>query len=166
MVRGSPGIEAGGMHSMALRIGRRSIPGQIYLVTFTTAFRRPHFQAAAVASDAVRMLAAADAWQATQLLAWVLMPDHWHGLLELGEGDELSRQIGSIKGGSARRLGRLHPELGPVWANGFHDRALRHDNEVRAAARYLVLNPVRAGLVRAVGEYPYWDAVWVGGARG
>ena len=85
---------------------------------------------------------------------------------ELGEGDDLSQRIGSIKGATARRLGQLHPELGPVWANGFHDRALRHENEVRAAARYLVLNPVRAGLVRSAAQYPYWDAVWVGGARG
>jgi len=166
MPRASAAPEAAGMHSMALRIGRWSIPGQVYLVTFTTAFRKPHFRAAAVASDAARMLSAADGWQATQLLAWVLMPDHWHGLVELGEGDDLSHRIGAIKGATARRLGQLYPQLGPVWANGFHDRALRHDNEIRAAARYLVLNPVRLGLVRSAGQYPYWDAVWVGGARG
>jgi hypothetical protein len=28
-------------------------------------------------------------------------------------------------------------------------------------ARYIVYNPVRAGLVSRIGDYPHWDAVWV-----
>ncbi len=28
------------------------------------------------------------------------------------------------------------------------------------AARYIIANPVRAGLVYSVRDYPYWDAVW------
>ena len=33
---------------------------------------------------------------------------------------------------------------------------------VCAVVRYVLLNPVRAGLVLRVGAYPYWNAVWVG----
>jgi putative transposase len=52
------------------------------------------------------------------------------------------------------------PDLGTVWDVGFHDRAVRQDDDLVDMARYLVLNPVRAGLVRRVRDYPYWGAVW------
>ena len=42
-----------------------------------------------------------------------------------------------------------------------HDRALRRDEDLLAVARYIVANPLRAGLVRRVGDYPLWDAVWL-----
>jgi putative transposase len=28
-------------------------------------------------------------------------------------------------------------------------------------ARYIVANPLRAGLVERLGDYPHWDAVWL-----
>jgi putative transposase len=56
---------------------------------------------------------------------------------------------------SARRIGRR------IWQTGFHDHALRADEDVVRVARYIVANPLRAGLVSSPGEYPHWDAVWV-----
>jgi hypothetical protein len=44
---------------------------------------------------------------------------------------------------------------------GFHDHAVRSEEELPALARYIVANPVRAGLVARTGLYPHWDAVWV-----
>jgi putative transposase len=32
---------------------------------------------------------------------------------------------------------------------------------MRAIARYVVANPLRAGLAGTIGDYPYWDAVWL-----
>jgi hypothetical protein len=29
------------------------------------------------------------------------------------------------------------------------------------AARYIVANPLRAGLTRRLGDYPLWDAIWL-----
>jgi REP element-mobilizing transposase RayT len=49
----------------------------------------------------------------------------------------------------------------PRWQEGFHDHALRREEDLRDIARYIVLNPVRAGLVRNIREYPLWDAVWL-----
>ena len=48
-----------------------------------------------------------------------------------------------------------------VWLPGYQDRALRSDENLRDAARYVVENPVRAGLVRSVAAYPFWDADWL-----
>lgn len=96
------------------------------------------------------------------LLAWVLMPDHWHGLIRL-EGDEtLSRAVARAKAAATRAWRERSTDIRPLWSAGFHDRALRRDASLVDAARYVVLNPVRAGLVSTCAGYPYWDAVWVG----
>ena len=146
---------------IALRKGRHSVAGQIYLVTFTTARRQPHFSEWSVAADAARLMTATGNWQGSHLLAWVLMPDHWHGLMQLGEGEALSARVGWIKAHAARQLRKAHPGIGRIWAGAYHDRALRKEEDLLQVARYLVLNPVRAGLVARVGDYPFWDAVWL-----
>ena len=146
---------------IALRKGRHSIDGQVYLVTFATSKRARLFEDWAIAADAARILSAAPNWQGSRLMAWVLMPDHWHGLVLLGDGEVLSSRIGWIKAESSRALRRRHSTLGSVWARSYHDRALRMEDDVVDAARYVVLNPVRAGLVQRIGDYPFWDAVWV-----
>jgi len=48
-----------------------------------------------------------------------------------------------------------------VWQDGFHDHALRREEDLKEVARYIIANPVRAGLVTRVGDYPLWDACWL-----
>jgi hypothetical protein len=48
-----------------------------------------------------------------------------------------------------------------VWQPGYFDRALRAEEDVREVARYIVANPLRAGLCRQIGDYPLWDALWL-----
>lgn len=144
-----------------LRKGRFSQPGQAYLVTFTTADRHPLFNRPDRASDACRAMTAARLWYHSRLLCWVLMPDHWHGVIELGSMDDLSSAVRRLKSNSARIIRLHHPDAGRVWEKGFHDRSLRSAPAVLAAARYIVANPLRAGLARSLGQYPWWDAVWL-----
>ncbi len=145
----------------ALRRGRDSVPGQRYLVTFTTYMRRDLFSNHALALDASKEIHDPRSWQKATLLAWVLMPDHWHGLIELGEGESLSELMRTFKANVSRRLRINWPGLRSVWGKSFHDRALRHEEDTIALTRYIVLNPVRAGLVCKVGDYPFWNAVWL-----
>jgi len=145
----------------ALRKGRSSLAGQAYLLTFTTADRMPHFHDWSIAGEASRLLAGSTAWRGSRLLAWVLMPDHWHGLVELGDNVALAACVRQLKGASARVLRQQHQALGRVWAPGYHDHAIRKEEDMLAAARYVVMNPVRAGLVARAGNYPFWDAIWL-----
>jgi len=146
----------------ALRRGRWSEAGRIYLLTFTTANRTPHFREWPAAAEASRLMAGSPAWQASTLLAWVLMPDHWHSLVELGCDVTLADCVRRLKGGSARALRQHHQVLGRIWAPGYHDHAIRREENLLPVARYLVMNPVRANLVPRAGDYPYWDAIWLG----
>jgi putative transposase len=152
-----------GPGSAQLRRGRHSESGRIYLVTFTTRHRARLFDDTARARAACCALTDPRTWVHSRLLAWVLMPDHWHGVIEVGEGEPLSQLVCRLKATSARRV-RMECDSPPVWAVGFHDRALRHEDDLRAMARYVVLNPVRAGLASSVLAYPYWDAVWIEGS--
>ena len=94
-------------------------------------------------------------------LAWVLMPDHWHGLVHLGAGETLPHAIGRLKTNSARQVRACLDPAPRIWAPAFHDRALRRDESLAEAARYILMNPVRAGLAADPGKYPYWDAIWI-----
>jgi len=92
--------------------------------------------------------------------AWVIMPDHLHWLFRLTDGtlDGLMRDMKSHSGRQINRAGGLVP---PFWQPGYHDHAVRQDESLKAMARYVVANPLRAGLVTRVGEYPLWDAAWL-----
>jgi len=147
--------------SALLRLGRRNEPGRIYLVTFATFSRKPLFADWLVALETVRSMRSPQIWRGSSLLCWVLMPDHWHGLVGLGDMDALSALVNRLKGTSARAINLQRGQHEPVWADGFHDHALRRDEDLVAVARYIVGNPVRAGIVERVGRYPFWDAVWL-----
>ena len=94
------------------------------------------------------------------------MPDHWHGLIELGEQDDLSMLVRRIKGVSARAVNDLRDVERGIWASGFHDHAIRVSEDLPGIARYLVFNPKRAGLVARIGDYSFWDAIWLDSREG
>ncbi|MDT4875531.1 Transposase IS200 like protein [compost metagenome] len=89
------------------------------------------------------------------------MPDHLHWLVQLKGPIGLSTVIKVFKGRSARQLGLRIAIGGPVWQRGFHDHALRCEEDIRKVARYIVANPLRAGLAERIGDYPFWDAQWL-----
>ena len=94
-------------------------------------------------------------------LAWVVMPDHVHWLLQLGKNMDLSAAIKRFKACSARRVNGHLNQQGALWQKSFYDHALRQDEDIRDAARYIVANPLRAGLAERIGDYPLWDAIWL-----
>ncbi|MEL1265961.1 transposase [Pseudoxanthomonas putridarboris] len=145
----------------ALRRHRIDLPDQVYLITATTADRQPLFGAFEGACAAAPCHHQPDVLRTSVLLAWVLMPDHAHWLVRLGERDGMASFTNRLKSAIARAYNHRLERTGPVWARAYHDHALRQEEDVRVAARYVVANPVRAGLVKRVGDYPFWNAVWL-----
>ena len=142
-----------------LRLGRFSEPGRIYLVTFVTDNRTPLFTHLLLGRIVARTLGKA-AMQVTTY-CFVVMPDHVHWLLQLRDGQLLSSVVQSVKSISAHQINRTLRRSGRVWQAGFHDHALRREEDVKAVARYVIANPLRAGLVERIGDYALWDAMWV-----
>ena len=71
----------------------------------------------------------------------------------------LATVVNRIKSASAREANRALGRVGALWQRAFHDHALRSDEDVVAVAHYIVANPIRAGLARQAGQYPFWNAV-------
>ncbi|WP_342246043.1 REP-associated tyrosine transposase [Pseudomonas sp. OTU5201] len=143
-----------------LRKGRFSEPGRIYLLTTVTHERAPVFAQWSPGCLVAREIHAMGERVSLETLAWVLMPDHLHWLVQLQSGT-LEQQVRRLKSRSAIALNSMKRSSGRVWQKGFHDHALRREEDVQAVARYVVANPLRAGLVVKLADYPFWDAVWL-----
>ncbi|MGE8500165.1 MAG: REP-associated tyrosine transposase [Pseudomonas sp.] len=146
--------------SCELRTGRVSEPARVYLLTATVEKREAVFTNFFLARLLVAELRSVHEDGLVESLAWTVMPDHLHWLVALNNSS-LSTVMRRVKGRSARRIHAALGRQGKLWQDGFHDRALRREEDVRPAARYIIANPIRAGLVSRVGDYPLWDAIWL-----
>jgi len=86
-------------------------------------------------------------------LAWrwelvVLMPDHLHGILSIPDSSDLARSIFDWKRWIASQVGIKFQE-------GFFDHRLRSDASAQEKWNYVNQNPVRAGLVKSPGQWPF-----------
>lgn len=139
-------------------IGEKShapYPYQAYLITLATRHGYPFFSDHGRARLVARAIADLQHLGACHNWCYVLMPDHCQWMLSLKEKYSLQQAVGMLKGNTSRLAGVS------LWQKGFQDHALRHERDLLPTARHVVANPLRAGLVEKVGDYPYWNAVWL-----
>jgi len=140
-------------HAKNLRRGRYSRPGHYYFLTASAAGRRTIFakrKHALLMLETIRWLHTANRFSVD---AAVVMPDHLHIVGQLGECT-LDKVMHSLKSYSARGLA-VAGVATPVWQKGYYDHGLRDDEDYRSRVEYVLQNPLRAGLVRRVEDYPY-----------
>ena len=142
-------------HGKNLRKGRVSLPNHACMVTIVTASRQPIFTSFTTARVTVRCFHDKNVACHAQTLAFVVMPDHVHWLLQLEENGSLSEIVRVYKAKVSLILQQQ------IWQRGFHDHALRDEDDVRDIARYIIANPLRSGLAKSIGEYPHWNAIWL-----
>ena len=143
-----------------LRKGRYSAIGQEYFITLATRNRRRVFADLSIARLLIQEMRRTEQQGWLHWLAWVVMPDHLHALIRL-ESATLSTAIGAFKGRSARLINRRRENRGGLWQPDFFDHAIREEEDRVAIARYIVANPLRAGLVQRIGDRPHWDSIWL-----
>ncbi|MBV4487852.1 transposase [Pseudomonas sp. SWRI153] len=143
-----------------LRKGRYSEKGRIYLLTAVVNRRERVFNNWHDGRLVVNELRRCSEAGLVASLAYVVMPDHLHWLVELQEGS-LADLMCRVKSRSCQAYNQKHGRQGQLWQRGYYDRALRRDEDLKDAALYVVKNPVRAGLVERTGDYPLWDATWL-----
>ncbi|EJM59175.1 transposase [Pseudomonas sp. GM50] len=146
--------------SHRLRIGRYAEQNRIYLLTANTLGREPVFKDYTLGRMVVHQFKQAQSEGFADSLAWVVMPDHFHWLVQLQKGS-LGQLMCQAKSLSTRSINLATGRTGSLWQQSFHDHALRQEESLVRVARYVVANPLRAGLVEKLGDYPLWDAIWV-----
>jgi REP element-mobilizing transposase RayT len=93
-----------------------------------------------------------------RLYSFVIMPDHLH-LIILPHGKRtVSEIMHSLKSYTAKKINSLLGREGKIWQDGFYERIIRNEDDLREKARYVEGNPVRKGLVEEPQEYVYSSA--------
>lgn len=86
----------------------------------------------------------------------LLMPDHLHAILSFNREPGMQTSIKEFKKYTAKRLGI-------IWQRDFFDHRLRAGESITEKARYIRMNPVRAGLIETPDEWPHVWGNWQGG---
>lgn len=148
-------------HAHRLRTSRSSVAGGTYVCTCVVRDRETVLADLSLGRMVVDAMRTMDANGATSTIAFVVMPNHLHWMFVLGEHANLTATLQYMKQRSAHRINATTERRGRLWQRGFHDHAVRSDENLRALARYIVHNPVRAGVVRSLRDYALWDAMWL-----
>lgn len=86
--------------------------------------------------------------------AWCLMDNHYHLLIQTPDGN-LSKGMRQLNGVTTQTSNRRHRRVGHLFQGRFKAILVDHDAYLLELSRYIVLNPVRAGMVRAPADWPW-----------
>ena len=143
------------------RPARNADPGHIlssartFFATTKTSQGRALLQSERNATLFIEVLRSCVASGKFRLHDFVVMPDHVHLLLTVGDGMTIERAMQLIKGGFSYRLRKECGYLGEVWQRGFSEARVEDPESFRKHREYIAANPVRAGLADSTEEYPH-----------
>jgi REP element-mobilizing transposase RayT len=92
------------------------------------------------------------------LVAWCVMPNHVHALIETRQGHHLDRVVHSWKSFTAHAANKLLGRSQRFWAPEYFDRYMRDDAQLAATRAYVEENPVSAGLCAKPMDWSYSSA--------
>ena len=139
------------------RFARLVVPAYPHHVTQRGSRRQPTFFCDADYSARRDWLARQLPTAEAELLAYCLMPNHVHLIVIPHRPDSLSRLLRKTHARYARRINLEHGWQGHLWQERFHSFVMDEEH-LLAAARYVELNPVRAGLCEHPDDWP-WSSV-------
>ena len=88
------------------------------------------------------------------MLAATIMPDHVHWLCALTGRLPVPRCVAKFKAATRSAF----TVAGVSWQENFFEHRLRPGELAEVYARYVFMNPYRAGLLGRVDEWPHWRA--------
>jgi putative transposase len=95
-----------------------------------------------------------------RVLAYCLLPNHFHLALWPQRNGDLSRWMQWLLTSHVRRYHKHHHSSGHVWQGRFKAFPIEQDNHLLTVLRYIERNPVRAGLVSRAGQWPWSSLHW------
>ena len=133
--------------SHRLRLHRVTLRSAVYLITTVTNKRERLFDHPHAAAIVAQSLQHFHDRKYLHGFAWVVMPDHIHWLFQLRVGT-LENIMRVMKTWTSTRVRRCLPSPpSRTWQPGYHDRRVKPGESLKNYIQYLVMNPVRRGLV-------------------
>ncbi len=86
--------------------------------------------------------------------AYCLMTNHYHLVVETPDGN-LSKGMRQLNGVFTQACNRRHGRTGHLFQGRFKGILVDKDSYLLELTRYVVLNPVRAGMVKQAGDWPW-----------
>jgi putative transposase len=139
------------------RQARLDAPGVMHHIMARGIERRPVFRDDRDRDDFLKRLSELAQKEAWIVYAWSLMPNHFHLLVRTGR-QPLSRNMRTLMSGYAGYYNRRHKRHGHVFQNRYKSIVCEEDTYFLELVRYLHLNPIRAKIVKDIGNlnyYPY-----------
>jgi len=93
-----------------------------------------------------------------RVLAWCVMPNHVHIVIETREGHPLADVVHSWKSFTAKEANKLLNRSGDFWMPDYYDRFIRDERHLAAVIEYVENNPVKAGLVNDPAQWAFSSA--------
>ena len=94
-----------------------------------------------------------------KLLAWVIMLNHVHVLVETSAEHQAPKVMRSWKSFATRMINRELGRIGQLWWDEYFDRTVRDEQQLRQALNYTEYNPVAAGLCRSPRDFAFSSAM-------
>jgi putative transposase len=139
---------------------RHLLAGGIQHVINRGALRTPLFADEVGCRLFLRVLRDALDRHPVDLLAWCVMPNHWHLLLRPRTAEALPRFVRWLTLAHSQRWQALHDRrgYGTLYQGRYRSAAVEGDDHLLAVLRYIERNPVRAGLVGSAAAWPWSSA--------
>jgi REP-associated tyrosine transposase len=129
-----------------------------YSLRFSTSKRRRVFERPILANAAVEQIQRTCAIESFLVIAYCVMPDHLHVIVRGTSATSDLRRCVKLMKQRIEYVARSQFQIRHLWQQGYYERVLRSRYAVETAVRYVLENPVHAGLARRAGDYPFSSA--------
>ncbi len=139
------------------RMARLVVPGHPHHVTQRGVRRMDVFLQNSDYTDYLKLLSKSCKKAKTQVWAYCFMPNHIHLILVPADEDGLRAALGETHRKYTRMINFREDCRGHLWQERFHSFAM-DESYLMACARYVELNPVKAGLVKHPQDWKWSSA--------
>lgn len=140
-------------------------PGELTWVTMATVNDKDWFNNQFLARSTAHSLHHCLDNSNAQVLAWVLLPDQLHLMIQAGSNCSLAEAMQRLKVCTAIAVNKTAQAsiglVGPLWQSRYCLQPVHRREYARELAMSIIHQPQQLGLVKHYADYPYWDCIWV-----
>jgi len=146
-------IRVGEYPKLPPRLGLIYSHNPVFFITFCTHQRRKMLASDAMHKAFITFATKAYSDHNIAVGRYVIMPDHVHLFVRGPDDFQIGPWVGMLKQALAKHIALT--STSPLWQRGFFDHLLRSDESYTQKWNYVRENPLRAGVVKSVAEWPY-----------